>query len=464
MKLSTLRNVRIAIFTLSLAIPLGIGCYVYWQENIAKQAGRSVSSEETIEVRPESSMTEKSSEYSSGDTVAIMEPDSAKLSDTEVTEAPSAVVQEDLGRHQYHSLESVDNRAVEVQILYVTDAKVFIRREDKRIFEVNLDSFNSDSQNIILEWNRLYADAVTSEQKSYLANYNKEATKEVEETSSSASAMVEKSVSDDALTGPYAKDLDRGISWELVDELSDEFEKSRVDEDKWQIEPRGNGWSWIGRAPGLFLPENVSIEDGKLTVTVSKLPEPREIRGRTYLYQGAIVRSIEPGQPGWYYECKMKANETEMSSTFWLMTKGNTVKKLETDIQECVGVISPDAEPWADGWDRIYHSNLIHRENAFNPENIMNQKGHSLKTPNHKKFYVYGAWWKSESEVLFYLDGEYIYTLTPSVEWDVPAFIQMAIETYDWNPVPERNSRVERAKLKERKTQYEWVRVWRPKE
>ena len=76
----------------------------------------------------------------------------------------------------------------------------------------------------------------------------------------------------------------------------------------------------MGRPPGLFLSENVSIEDGKLTVTVSKLPEPRVIGEREYLFQGAIVRSIEPGQPGWYYEYKMKANETEMSSTFWLMT------------------------------------------------------------------------------------------------------------------------------------------------
>ncbi|MGC6455282.1 MAG: hypothetical protein ACON39_06455 [Coraliomargaritaceae bacterium] len=462
---ATLKRVRILIFSLSILIPAGIGLYIYWQESVfVEERPSALQTEDEVVPQPLVESVEKVSEPESAAKVKVSagSPEDSKTTTNESTEDLNSSSGLQLERHAYHNLESVDNRAVKVQILDVSEEKVFIRREDKRIFEVNMDSFNTKSQKIVSEWRRLFADQVTPEQRNYLASFNKTAIEASEETVSDATEMIEESVSDDSLSGPYAKDLSRKMDWELVEDLSDEFEGKRIDEDKWQIEPRGNGWSWIGRPPGLFLPENVSLEDGKLTVTVSKLPKPREVRGREYLYQGAIVRSIEAGQPGWYYECKMKANKTEMSSTFWLMTKGNTIKKLETDIQECVGVISPDAEPWADGWDRIYHSNLIHRVNAYNPESVMNQKGHSLKTPNHKKFYVYGAWWKSASEVLFYLDGEHIYTLYPNVEWDVPAFIHMAIETYDWNPVPAKNSRVERAQLKDRKTQYEWVRVWRP--
>lgn len=54
------------------------------------------------------------------------------------------------------------------------------------------------------------------------------------------------------------------------------------------------------------------------------------------------------------------------------------------------------------------------------------------ETKNHERFYVYGAWWKSKDEILFCLDGKHVYSVTPSVDWDVPAFIQMAIEVYDW--------------------------------
>ena len=80
---------------------------------------------------------------------------------------------------------------------------------------------------------------------------------------------MEESVTNDALTEAYAEDLSRGYTWQLVEELLDEFVGNRVDTDKWQIEPAGNGWNWIGRPPGLFLPENVTIEDERLTVTVS---------------------------------------------------------------------------------------------------------------------------------------------------------------------------------------------------
>jgi hypothetical protein len=462
-QLSTLRNIRIAIFTLSVAIPLGIGIYIYLQENKVIEGPHVIPVEEEdemgsdVEVKKKEVDRDEEVEVPSVDLKQVDRPDVE-----EIPKMPSSVLSPRIGRYTYYSLQSVDNRLIEVQVLYVTDAKVYIRRKDKRIFTVDISLFHADSLSVVMEWSRLYADLVTPEQRAYIASYNKDSSEEDIIAEPGTSIVVEGSVSDDFLTGPYAKGLDPPFEWQLVQELSDEFEGDRIDENKWQLEPVGNGWNWMGRPPGLFLPKNVTLEDGKLTVTVSKLPKPRVIQDREYLYQGAIIRSLKEGKPGWYFECKMKANKTEMSSTFWLMTKGNTVKKLETDIQECVGVVSPDSAPWTDGWDRIYHSNLIHRVNRHNPTEVKNQRGYPLTTPNHKKFYVYGAWWKSESEVLFYLDGEHIYTLFPDVDWDVPAFIHMAIETYDWNPVPARNSHVESAPLKDRQTQYEWVRVWRP--
>lgn len=271
-----------------------------------------------------------------------------------------------------------------------------------------------------------------------------------------------------AETGPYLAPghdpVPAGTAWERVEALSDEFDGEALDLAKWQSEPVANGWVWEGRPPALFKASNVTLRDGMMAVTVGKLDEP-VIRGeRRYTHQGAIVRSLQPGQVGWYYECRMKANATEMSSTFWLMSKEadpNAVKKLEMDIQECVGRTTDLTHSWAKRWDRIFHSNLIHRTNRHNPEEARSQGAKPTETRNWERFYVYGAWWKSPEEILFFLDGELAYTLRPPIAWDVPAFIQMAIETYDWNPIPPDGGLVESGTRAQRTTLYDWVRTWR---
>ncbi|MEM6391421.1 MAG: glycosyl hydrolase [Planctomycetota bacterium] len=270
------------------------------------------------------------------------------------------------------------------------------------------------------------------------------------------------------VTGPFLQpgtDTDaEAMRWSPVENMSDEFDGDTVDASKWQTEPFQNGWVWIGRPPGLFKAENITVADGSLNVTVSGLPETVVKNGRTYDYQGGIVRSLHAGQPGWYYETRMKANATVMSSTFWLMTsnRSGSKKKLELDIQECVGLTTDLTFDWARTWDQIYHSNMIHRVNEHNPEPVQHQKSVPTPTKNHERYYVYAAWWKSPEEVRFYLDGAYVYSITPPITWDVPAFLQMAIETYDWNPVPDDGGLITTGTLDQRTTRYDWVRVWKP--
>ncbi|MEM0964963.1 MAG: hypothetical protein AAGJ81_02265 [Verrucomicrobiota bacterium] len=365
-------------------------------------------------------------------------------------------------RFKTYTLVSSGGRELEAQILDVVGESAFIRRFDRRIFEIGFDRFDAKTQALVENWRERYAHLVTDEQKAFLTTPPEERVAEQEVAAiDSADAQVDDGELEGDVTGPYLKTRIRGVEWELVDNMSDEFEGRRMDEDKWQLEPRANGWVWIGRPPGLFRAENVRVEDGKMKVTVGKLDEPVVVRGNEFLYEGAIVRSLNAGEVGWFYECKMKANATEMSSTFWLMTKGHPIKKLELDIQECVGVVSPEADPWAAGWDRIYHSNMIHRANKHNPEPVQHQGSIKLDRKNSSRYFVYGAWWKSEYEVDFFLDGEYVYTIQAPIEWDVPAYLTMAIETYDWNPVPEEESRVEEGSEEERTTSYEWVRTWK---
>ncbi|WP_413431290.1 glycosyl hydrolase [Crateriforma spongiae] len=252
-----------------------------------------------------------------------------------------------------------------------------------------------------------------------------------------------------------------GQAWQPVVELSDDFDGTELDATKWQSNPIGNGWRWDGRAPGLFRAENVSVADGMMQVTVGKLEKPIKRHGETYTHQGAIVRSLHPGQPGQYFECRMKANRTEMSSTFWLMTKGKHAKKLELDIQECVGRTSELTDSWAKNWDQIFHSNAIHRANRNNPDKVQVQASVPTDVKNSDRFFVYGAWWKTPQEIMFFLDGKHTYTIKTPVDYDIPAFIQMAIETYDWNPLPADGGLVESGSRADRTTMYDWVRTWR---
>lgn len=252
-----------------------------------------------------------------------------------------------------------------------------------------------------------------------------------------------------------------GMKWEKVDHLSDEFAGDSVNLDKWQIEPVGNSFTWIGRPPGLFQAENVSVKDGDLRVEVGVLEKPFKGDEGTYTYSGGIVRSIHPGQVGWYYECRMKANATEMSSTFWLLTEGGADEALETDIQECVGRTTTLTKSWARDWDRIFHSNAIHWRYFSEPREVKNQKGITLKEPNASRYFVYGAWWKSPGEIQFFLDGQYQYSIKPESKWDIPAYLHMAIETYDWNPIPEDGGMVKSGTRDERTTRYDWIRTWK---
>ncbi len=252
-----------------------------------------------------------------------------------------------------------------------------------------------------------------------------------------------------------------GKKWVAVEQLSDEFSGEKIDLKKWQVEPVGNSFTWIGRPPGLFKAENISVKEGNLCVKVDVLDEPFFGEEGKYTYSGGIVRSLAAGQPGWYYECRMKANATEMSSTFWLLTIGGPDEAQELDIQECVGKTSELTQNWGRGFTNMLHSSAIHWRYFSEPKETKVNGWKSLEEKNSSRYFVYGCWWKSPEELRFYLDGNYMYSITPPSKWDWPAYLHMAIETYDWNPVPEDGGMVASGTEEERTTKYDWVRTWK---
>ncbi|MDG1804759.1 glycosyl hydrolase [Flavicella sp.] len=252
-------------------------------------------------------------------------------------------------------------------------------------------------------------------------------------------------------------------TWKKVKALSDEFNGKKIDTKKWNIEPEGHfELNWIGRAPALFQKESFDIKDGYLSIEVGELPKPVTIGKSTYKYHGGILRSYKKTSVGHYYECRMKMNKTEMGGGFWLCHKGTCENKNEIDITESVGLLTEQTHKWAYDWDQIMHSNAIHRGSAC-VKQVRDQKKMAPATKNHKRFYTYGFYWKSPTELLFYLDGAYVYTLTPPVPFDQNLILQFSIEAYDWNPIPEIGSKVATGTKEERTTLIDYIRVYKLK-
>ncbi|MDV7185901.1 family 16 glycosylhydrolase [Lutibacter sp. TH_r2] len=260
------------------------------------------------------------------------------------------------------------------------------------------------------------------------------------------------------LKGEDPKPSDK--KWKLIKNMSDEFNGKKLDEAKWQ----SSGQGWKGRAPGLFLPENVIVADGSLQITTTKMDKTVIKNNKEFTHGGGYVGSRNGMKYG-YYECSMKANKTFMSSTFWLINENRGVqgcdrRTTELDIQECVGQIVNDAK-WMEFFDQRMNSNT-HSRNI--PEGCDYKKGTSkgggdLGGKVYDDYHVYGVWWKSKDEVLFFLDGKLVKKVTPPADFNIPMHLRMVVETYDWNPVPA-DGGMNKSK-EDRTTNYDWVRSWK---
>lgn len=248
--------------------------------------------------------------------------------------------------------------------------------------------------------------------------------------------------------------------WVLVKNMSDEFDGKKVDKNKWQIE----GQDWIGRAPGLFQPKNIKVSDGSLKITTKLLPKTIVKQNKEYTHGGGYVGSIN-GMTYGYYECEMRANKTFMSSTFWLLNEGKNAqgcdkRTTELDIQESVGQIVNKSE-WMKYFDQSMNSNT-HSRNI--PEGCNYEKGSNKAKAEiggkvYDDFHVYGVWWKSKDEVLFFLDGKFQSKVNPPADYDIEMYLRLVVETYDWNPVPADGGMT--GSEADRTTTYNWVRSWK---
>lgn len=281
-----------------------------------------------------------------------------------------------------------------------------------------------------------------------------------------------------------------GKRWILNEQFSDEFNGTKLDDTKWL----DHHDSWKGREPGMFDPKQVSVKDGCLVLKGEKMAKDTIVKAFNSEYNfnvscAAVVSKTQEAHYG-YYECRFKANQTTLSTTFWMSSRGGkgtystedrqplgTEKgkfSQELDICECIGRTGDFGGKFmADGMNSNIHYWFTPEDGS--PKKDIRIKETRLRRPDAAKptkdFNVYGCWWKDAENATFYLNNETSADRTTigRESWKAPydkhfrltepMGLNMVVETYPfpWVPLP---TDEELADPKKNASYYDWVRSY----
>lgn len=291
-----------------------------------------------------------------------------------------------------------------------------------------------------------------------------------------------------ATTSAIAKppEPELGKRWVINNAYSDEFNGNSLDKKKW----RDKHNSWKGRAPAMFDPSTVSVNNGSMQIKNKLLDKPK---GK-FTIGGGAVQSIDNSAYHGYYESRFKASRLNMSTTFWLSGGERVAVQgknhlgqscdddsygMELDIVEAVGgvidkpfgvkfrtAMQYNTHVWYRGCDKTQKRAMRFSKGANAAEGD-GTNSFSNKLSDDKEvwqdFNTYAAWWKNENNVTFYLNNNFaghieIDTSVAEKPYSQPLQMQMVTETYDWaRPLPTPS---ELANDQINTSYYDWVRSY----
>ncbi|NIJ44894.1 hypothetical protein FHR24_001333 [Wenyingzhuangia heitensis] len=262
-----------------------------------------------------------------------------------------------------------------------------------------------------------------------------------------------------------------GKRWVMNPDFSDEFNGTSLDAQKW-FDHHPN---WKGREPGIFLPSQVSVKDGYMQIKGEKLEKDTIVKayGRNLKFNiaGGAVVSKKSTFLG-YYECRVKAAATTMSTTFWFSTNGtakgpNDCDKYgqEWDIQECIGRTGDfSGNHFANGMNSNGHFWYTDCDKKKHDLRAPAVKFHNSELPS-KDFHVYGGWWRDENSASFYYDEREpkhmkFYDKVVGKPFSEPMYMRLVSETYPF-PWIELPTDEELADDTKNTVYYDWVRGYK---
>ncbi|WP_051479837.1 family 16 glycosylhydrolase [Catenovulum agarivorans] len=294
---------------------------------------------------------------------------------------------------------------------------------------------------------------------------------------------------------PFSDQQNRA-GWILNTQVSDEFDSSTLDEDRWYVvgkfengkpvykhPDKPNKKVWKGRAPSQFSGRNYRLEDGKLILETRWEPDfpfeteiHKPVFGEAVPYEN-ITTACLIGRRFFtygYVEIKAKAADAEISSAFWSIGE-----KLEIDFFELFG---DGREGDKDHLDRQLWWSVRDWSPAVRGKPTYTEKK-DLGFRVADDFHVYGFEW-DESGIKYYVDGKLFSQVTAEevTEWarenrEVPAdyngyvatkpiSLWLDQETFPWHGIPDSLEDLEKNSPEGEKHdgvvdyEIEYVRVW----
>lgn len=259
-----------------------------------------------------------------------------------------------------------------------------------------------------------------------------------------------------------------GKRWVLNEDYSDEFNGTSLDNFKWyDYHP-----TWKGRSPGLFMASQVKVADGYLSIKGEKMTKDTVVNGETYNIKcGAVISKKQTAFFG-YYECRLKASKTSLSTTFWFSNRNkfNGPKgcgdkySQEWDIQECIGRAGNFQGSW---FSAGMHSNAHYWYTDCSSVNTDNRapevrfESNELASAN---FNTYGGWWKDENTASYYFNNgteksHSFYNAISPKPFPNPMGMNLVCETYPY-PWIELPTDAELSDPQKNTCYYDWVRAY----
>ncbi len=220
---------------------------------------------------------------------------------------------------------------------------------------------------------------------------------------------------------PHAPNAEQ---WVYSQKHSDEFNETTLDAKKWHP----NNPDWLGREPSLFLSKNVRVENGYLILSSHREEPQNPPNDKYHTYTSSAVQSKEKLHYG-FYEARVKASDSAISSAFWLYTKDDE-KQEEIDIFEICGRQKGSSS------ENVYFA-TAHYLDFKKDEHF--KKGGTFKPTSYRfaeAYVIAGLEW-NEKEVIWYLNGKEVHRI-PNTHWDEPETVNFDSETFpSWWGLPQ---------------------------
>lgn len=217
--------------------------------------------------------------------------------------------------------------------------------------------------------------------------------------------------------------LTESKQWQVVDELTDEFNQTVLDTQKWDdYHPH-----WSGRAPSAFKKGNCYVQDGQLLLRSTLKTLPSKVNDPyqdIWVNSAACVSKKKQAKPGYYYEARIKASSLSMTSSFWFRVGQYS----EIDVIEHIG--NPSVESRQADLPYQYHANTHYYGAAKGRKPLANE--YKMSTRGRDEFHVYGFWWKDPNTLWFYHNDKKVMEIKPRVPFSEPLKMIFDTEVFPW--------------------------------